>query len=226
MTLDARLAQAAEFIRAEAHADIGSDHARLPTALLRSGRVRQLVVVEKHAGPAAVARAALSRAGLAARSEVRLGDGFAPLRPGEVESASLTGMGARTLLGILKRAEWLPPRLVLQPNDSAAPLRAWAGASGHHLRDEALVNGFWAYPVLQLEQREGEDPAYQGLPLEAARRFGPHLLLRRDPLLRRELERQLARLEPLAQHARPELLRDLALVRAAWAWLHREQCVR
>lgn len=219
--MDARLRRAAHFIRAEVHADIGSDHARLPIELLLSGRAQRVIVVEKHAGPAGVARAALHRAGLLGRAELRLGDGFAPLAPGEVESVSLTGMGTRTMLGILERAAWLPTRLVLQPNDSAGPLRDWAADHGFHLRDEALAEGFWHYAVLQLTRGRGEDPAYQGLPREAARRFGPHLLRRRDPLLRRELARQLARLEALACHARPEVLDDLAVVREGWRWLDR-----
>ena len=210
------MARAAGYIRAKVHADIGSDHARLPIALLRSGRAGRVIVVEKHPGPAEVARAALATADLAARSEVRLGDGFAPLAPGEVESASLTGLGARTILGILERAgERLPPTLVLQSNDSAEPLRRWALGAGYHLRAEALAPGFWAYPVLHLERGRGEDPAHAGLPLEVALRFGPHLLRAGDPLLMSELKRQRARLIPLAPHGRAEVERDLALVQRA-----------
>ncbi|MGI8747352.1 MAG: class I SAM-dependent methyltransferase [Deinococcus sp.] len=149
---DSRLAAALALIRAEVHADIGSDHAALPVALLRSGRVGRCIVVEKKAAPLEVARGTLERARLLDRAELRLGDGFAPLLAGEVESASLTGMGGRTLLGILERgAARLPQRLVLQPNDSAAGLRGWARRQGYWLTHEELVPGFWRYPLLAEE---------------------------------------------------------------------------
>lgn len=220
MSLDARLEAAATFIRGEAHADIGSDHAGLPIALLQRGRVRRAIVVEKSPGPLEVARAALRRASLLDRADLRLGDGFAPIGPGEVQSASLTGLGARTILGILRRAgERLPPELVLQPNDSADPLRRWARAAAYHLAGEHLAEGFWRYPVLHLRRGRGEDPAYAGLPLEAALRFGPLLLRAADPALRAHLAEQSARLSPLEVHARPQVLADLGAVREALLYL-------
>lgn len=220
---DPRLAAALALIRAEVHADIGSDHAALPVALLRGGRVGRCIVVEKNAAPLEVARGALERAGLLDRAELRLGDGFAPLAPGEVESASLTGMGGRTLLGILERgADRLPQRLVLQPNDSAAGLRAWARREGYWLTHEELVPGFWRYPLLGLERRPGPDPAYSGLPPVSALAHGPLLLRRRDPLLAEELESQLRRLAPLERHGRAGVDAGLAAVREGLAWLEGE----
>lgn len=213
MKLDARLEAALDFIRADTHADIGSDHARLPIALVRSGRVQSVLIVEKTPGPVEVARASIVRAGLTAQIEVRLGDGFTPLEFGEVQSASLTGLGARTILGILKRAVWLPSQLVLQPNDTAAPLRAWAAENGYHLTGEALAPGFWTYGVLQLRQATGPDPAYVGLPPDLALTWGPHLLARRDPLLLAQLRAHEARLGRLNA---PE---KLAPVRRALRWL-------
>lgn len=220
--LDARLAAALGFVRADVHADIGSDHARLPVALVRSGRARRAVIVEKTRAPFDVARAAVRAAGLHASIDVRLGDGFAPLAPGEVQSASLTGMGVRTILGILERAgDRQPERLVLQPNDTAAPLRAWARGHGYHLVGEALAPGYWAFPVLSLERRPGDDPAYtdlaDGVTPDLALAWGPHLLARRDALLREELERETRRLAGAATWGRAEAARDLALARRALA---------
>ena len=108
--LDARLQSVLGFIQSEAHADIGTDHARLPIALIASGRCARVIAVELHPGPLALAQAAVNRSRLAGQIDVRRGDGFAPILPGEVCSASLTGMGARTMLGILERAEHLQRR--------------------------------------------------------------------------------------------------------------------
>lgn len=220
--LDVRLEAAADLIRAPLHIDIGSDHAALPLALLRCGRAGRVVIVEKTAGPLEVARQAVRLSGLGDRAELRLGDGLIPLLPGELESVSLTGLGARTMLGILERgraAGRVPRALVTQPNDDAGLLRGWAWAHGYHLKAERLAPGFWRYPVLRLEQASGPDTAYQGLPGAAALAYGPYLLRQRHPLLVQEVQAQLQRLEGLERHARPQVLSDLTTARSALTWL-------
>lgn len=201
--LDARLEAVLALIRAEVHADIGSDHAHLPIRLLREGRAGRCVVVELNPGPLALARRNVERAGLRGRIDVRSGDGFAPLEVGEVGSASLTGLGAGTMAAILRRGgDRVPPILVVQPNDSPLPLRTWALGAGYHLRAERLVPGYWPYPVLRLERAPGPDPAYQDLPGAAALRYGPHLLREGPELLRQQVEADIARLIPLAAPGR------------------------
>ena len=218
--LDARLGAVLALVRAEVHADIGTDHARLPVALIRSGRARRCVAVDLNPGPLAQARRNVAGAGLAGRIEVRAGDGFAPLRPGEVDSASLCGMGAATIQGVLERAgAALPPRLVLQPNDSPEPLRVWAQARGYHLTAETLAAGYWLYPVLALERAGGPDPAYTGLTPAAALRYGPLLLRAAGAALREQVEADLRRLTPHAAPGRPAA-RELATAQEAWAWLN------
>lgn len=202
--LDARLDAALALIRSDVHADIGSDHARLPIALVRRGNVRRAIIVELTPGPLEVARQAVTRAGLDDRIDVRAGNGLSPLHPAEVESVSLTGMGARTILGVLNRAgENLPPALILQPNDAPRLLREWALEAGYHLNAERLAPGFWTFPVLRFERRPGPDPVYADLPGAAALKYGPHLLRAGDPLLLAQLRVDVARLTPLAQPGRP-----------------------
>ncbi|RDI95336.1 SAM-dependent methyltransferase [Meiothermus sp. QL-1] len=210
--LEPRLLAVAQEVTGPVHADIGADHARLPRYLLEKGQVKRVIVVEKHPGPYANAQRAL--AGLPA--EVRLGDGLSALRPGEVHSLSLSGMGARLILRILQgHPTRLPPRLVLQPNDSAEPLRRWALQAGFALVREQMVEGFWRYNVLTLEK--GHCTAYEGLPLELALAFGPLLLRQKHPLLRAELAAQLERLRRLPRVERVQ--REQARVEAALAWL-------
>lgn len=202
MPLDARLKAALSLIRAETHADIGSDHAHLPIQLIQTGRVKKCVVVELNAGPLAHAQQNVALAGLTEQIAVRHGNGFAPLQAGEVQSASLCGMGANTMLKVLT-APHVPPALVLQPNDSARPLRLWAQENGFHVRQELLAEGYWTYVVLRLERRSGPDPAYSALPLGAALRYGPHLLRSGSALLRGQILKDIERLTPLAAPKRP-----------------------
>lgn len=217
--LDARLQAALHLIQAETHADIGSDHAHLPIRLAQLGRITRGVIVEVNPGPLEHARANVARAGLTDRIEVRAGNGLAPLAPGEVQSVSMTGMGAQTMLGILTRTpDRVPDALVLQPNDSPEPLRRWARERGYHVAAEVLAPGFWRYPVLRLERHPGPDPAYAGLPEAAALRYGPLLLREGSGLLREQVAADIARLTPLAAPGRAAE-HDLHVAQSAAAWL-------
>ena len=151
--LDPRLETVLGFIRVEAHADLGTDHAGLPIRLVQTGRVRRCIGVELNAPPLELARRQVARAGLEGRVELRQGDGLGPLQPGEVDSVSMTGLGAGTIAGVLERGRMagkLPGRAVVQCNDSPLALRSWARDAGYWLEAETLVAGYWPYPVLVL----------------------------------------------------------------------------
>ena len=211
-----------KYIRAESHADIGSDHAYLPLHLLASGRVQRCIAVEKNLEPLAQARKSAVRFGLPL--ETRHGDGLRALRRGEVSSLSFCGLGARTIVTLLERdLEILQGvySVVAQPNDFAEPLRRWAKSNGFWLERECLVPGFWDYTALHLRREPGHDPAYAGVPLELGYAFGPHLLRQKDVRLHAALERTRTRLEGVIQHANPRVQRDLMRVQAALEWLKR-----
>ena len=86
------------------------------------------------------------------------------------------------------------------------------------LEAEALVDGYWPYPVLVLSRTDGPDPAYAGLPLAAALRFGPRLLREGHPLLRRVLADAYGRYAPAAAPGRPAE-RELRAVLEALTYL-------
>ena len=185
IVLDDRLLAVASLVRGPVVADIGTDHALLPRYLLQEGIAQRVIAVEKNEAPWAIASANLQ----GYEAEVRLGDGFDMLEPGEVDCASVCGMGGWLIASLLSRdPKRLPPRLVLQANRDTPLLRVWATESGYHLVDEQMATGFWNFTVLALERREEKDPAYLGLDRDLALEFGPHLLKRRDPVLRRDVE--------------------------------------
>lgn len=186
--LDERLSTVASLARGPVVADIGTDHALLPRFLLENGIAERVIAVEKSEAPANVAAAALR----GFNAEVRLGDGFDALAPGEIDCACLCGLGGWLIASLLCRyPDRLPPRLVLQANRDTPLLRVWAAESGYHLESEKMASGFWNFTVLCLVRREGPDPIYQGLPRELANEFGPHLLRERHPLLCQDvLERE------------------------------------
>jgi tRNA (adenine22-N1)-methyltransferase len=216
-TLDPRLEAVLGLICTEVHADIGTDHARLPVRLIREGRARRCIAVELNPGPLAQARRSVARSRLQALIEVREGDGFSPIGPGEIGSASLCGMGAHTIRRILERAgESLPPVLIVQPNDSALLLRLWAAVAGYHVRAEYLIVGYWPYPVLRLVRAGGADPAYKGLPLDAALKYGPLLLRAGGEALVQQITDDIVRLQGVAVPGR-ESWQELETARTALA---------
>lgn len=194
------------------HADVGTDHGYLPHHLLSAGLVNWVVAVEKNQQPCRLACQTLQ--GMPA--EVRLGDGLGPLKVGEVDSLSLTGMGGLTIVGILQaHPQRVPDRVVVQCNDHQGPelLRRWAWGSGFHIVREHWVAGRRPYLVQSFQRGRGLDPGY-GPFREVELSYGPLLLRQGGNQMRRALE---AKYQSLAPKAHVELvgdkLRQLAMAR-------------
>ncbi|BCV20611.1 tRNA (adenine(22)-N(1))-methyltransferase [Moorella sp. Hama-1] len=181
-TLPARLRAVAALVPAgSAVADIGSDHAYLPLYLAGSGRCSRVIAVEVAPGPYRRTLAAVRGAGLTDRIEVRRGNGLAPLQPGEVDTVTMTGLGAVTQQEILAAGPEVRQQLhhlILQPQGKAGPLRRYLAAGGWRLQDEDLVlTGGHYYFIMAAVP--GESPVYSDLEWE----LGPLLLQKRHPLL-------------------------------------------
>ena len=99
--LDARLSLAFSLYDAcELAADIGTDHARLPAALLQRGRCQHMILTDISEGALSNARENIIRRRLADRVTLRLGDGLLPLTE-KCGMISVMGMGGRTIRDIL-----------------------------------------------------------------------------------------------------------------------------
>jgi tRNA (adenine22-N1)-methyltransferase len=203
MALEPRLLAVAGFIHSDTHADIGSDHALLPKVLLQNHNINKAIVVEKTQQPFENAKARLQ--GL--NAEIRLGDGLNVVNKNEADSLSVTGMGAINIVQILRaHPDRLPPKITLQPNDAARPLRLWAREIGFHLKAETMVQGYWRYTILHFEKcLRLPDTSYNDLPLDVALTYGPHLLKSNHSLLFEELEYQRPYLQKLGKHGANQL---------------------
>lgn len=229
ITLPLRLLAVAQMVPPGSRvADIGTDHAYLPVYLVASGRCPHVVAVEKKWGPYRRALATVAGAGLQGRVEVRLGDGLAPLKPGEVDTVTITGLGALTQQEILTAGAAIRHtlrRLILQPQGEAGPLRRFLATIGWCLEEEELVyEGGHYYFIMAAAQ--GESPAYS----EIEWRYGPLLLRRRHPLLRVYLLQSMEKLNAArrqllnakSERSRCRLVevdRQLEDIREVLAWL-------
>ncbi|NLC76237.1 MAG: SAM-dependent methyltransferase [Clostridia bacterium] len=169
-------------IPGEPVADIGSDHGYLPIYLVSRGIVPSAVAVEVSPGPWARADRQVRLYGMEGEIQVRLGDGLQPIRPGEVATAVLAGMGTQTIIRILAEAGPVVrslKRLVLQPMVEVPLLRKWLYEQGLHLTQEELVQeGHRYYVVLAAEK--GIKPMPSAMELE----LGPLLMANKHPLLK------------------------------------------
>lgn len=141
--LDSRLRLAADLVREGSRvADIGTDHARLPVALVAEGRCPTAIASDVRRGPVDNARRTVEQAGLTAAVSVRLGDGLQTVQPDEVDDIVIAGMGGETIAAILEAAPWVRAeryRLILQPMTRAEKLRAYLFAHGFAILSERVT---------------------------------------------------------------------------------------
>ena len=100
-SLDPRLALAFDLYDSCAlAADIGTDHAHLPAALLQRGRCQHMILTDISRSALENARTEMLRLQLEDRVSFRLGDGLLPLSE-PCGMISIMGMGGRTIRDIL-----------------------------------------------------------------------------------------------------------------------------
>ena len=209
--LTPRLAAVAAFVLPGAPmADIGTDHAYLPVALVATGTVPRAVATDLRPGPLSAARVTIDAAGLAARVETRLGSGLAALRGGDVATVVLAGMGGPLIADLLAAAPAAVlagvRRLVLQPMAGEAALRRRLPELGWRIVDEDLVaDGGRLYLVIVAAPAGPGAYTAPGDELDAL--LGPVLRRRRGKLFAayaRSLAARLARAARAAESARNE----------------------
>ncbi len=151
--LDSRLKAVASFVRQGSRvADIGTDHALLPCALVAAGHCPSAIASDVRKGPVAAAERSVSAVGLSQKVHIRLGDGLSTIRPDEAEDIVIAGMGGETIADILQRAPWTKAktyRFILQPMTRAERLRRFLFENGFSIDEEkVVVDGNRCYTVL------------------------------------------------------------------------------
>jgi len=149
MKLDTRLETAASFVREGAvFADIGTDHAYLPIALLLRGQIRCAIAADIASGPLQTAMehiASCERDGVSLSDRIRLmqTDGLIGLDTAEpaVTDIAVCGMGGELIAEIVAQASFVRNReirLILQPMTMQAHLRRSLAEMGFFVETERL----------------------------------------------------------------------------------------
>lgn len=184
-----RLLCAASFVRkGDFVADVGTDHAYLPIYLYTQGLIRGAVVSDVNEGPIMRARENIKAFSCDSALIPVLSDGLYKIDQYSPDSVFILGMGGELIVNILSEAEWIKnkaPRLILQPMTHREILRSYLFEQGFEIIDEALVEDGKLYQIIVAE--------YTGKITSATRLelfFGKINLQRREPLLRKALQRE------------------------------------
>ena len=138
--LTPRLAVICDMVVGVVCADIGTDHALLPCALVQSGRVSHAYATDINPGPLARAQETIAACGLSGKVETLLCDGIPPAVAAAGGTVIVAGLGGETIAEILARASIRPyTQLLLQPMTRAPQLRAWLCGSGYTILCERLA---------------------------------------------------------------------------------------
>jgi len=196
--LSSRLKACAELVNPGARvADIGCDHGYLGISLLKNGIAEYVYASDLWEKPLQKARENAARFGVAENIEFCLGDGLARIRPGQVDTIVMAGMGGDKIAGILDAAPWVRDqrvRLILQPQSSANDLRRWLGQHDYRIEAETLVlDGGFQYAVMLVTYGGGQ-------PLSPGEQYcSKQLMQSGSDLLVPYLDRVIAALERTAE---------------------------
>lgn len=122
-------------------ADIGSDHAFLPIALVLNGKVTRAYASEVNEGPYEATVKNIEKHGVSNYVIPVLSDGISELEK-DVNTISICGMGGSLIVDILdKDKEKLEhvTTLVLEPNNNEENVRIWLMNNGFEIAFENLI---------------------------------------------------------------------------------------
>ena len=120
-------------------ADIGTDHAYLPVALLQNGVIKRAVACDIGEGPLNNAKNTAAAANGQLDIDFRISDGLDAVDPKEADEIVICGMGGNLIERILLNAPWVCSagiHLVLQPMTHAEDVRRYLCGHGFRIEKE------------------------------------------------------------------------------------------
>ncbi|MFZ7103799.1 MAG: tRNA (adenine(22)-N(1))-methyltransferase [Peptococcaceae bacterium] len=208
-------------------ADIGTDHALLPSFLVQEKISPAAVAIDVHEGPLEAARKQVRALLLADKISVRLGDGLEPLGENEIQTVVIAGMGGSTIVKILNKSPDILKglqRLILQPNIAAESLRSWALDNNWQIVDEELVyedGRYYEIIILEPGKMTLEDDIFLFLGEKLLDKFHPLLIdyLKNQKRVEQEILHQLEKSNSKdAQEKANDILRKWIKVEQVIKW--------
>lgn len=194
LQLSKRLEYVGEFVPENSRlADIGSDHAYLPVALMLQDRISFAVAGEVAKGPFESAENQVTKNGLADHIIVRLADGLeAILEEDQITAITICGMGGALIRNILE-AGWQKQkingseRLILQPNIGEHIVRQWLVDHGYTILDEIIMEENNKRYEIIVSEKLPQPKEYS----EVEILFGPILLQQKSAIFKKKWQSEL-----------------------------------
>ena len=218
--LSQRLQAIADLVPAGAKvADIGTDHGFLPCYLAQSGKAELVIACDVNAQPLALAQKNITDYNVGDKVSTRLGNGLAVLKPGEVDTVTIAGMGGALMIDILDASPMVVDRLkriVLQPNVGAEAVRIWAEKNRWQIVAEDLIRENDIFSVIIVLEQGRSNRFMSAVELY----LGPKLLAEHHPMLglyiSEEWEKTQHILEQLAKSDSEESRKKEKQLRQKW----------
>ena len=222
--LSKRLQQIADFVPLGTKvADIGTDHALLPCYLVQEKISPSAIATDVNKGPLEIAKKQVKDLLLDDRVAVRLGDGLKPIKPLEVETVTISGMGGATIKDILDKSPEVTKglqRLILQPNVAAWLVRSWALENGWKIVDEELIyedEKYYEVIVLEPGKMEIKDQVYLTIGPKLLEKYHINLV----PYLKSQWQKEQELLTHLENINKEETRLKVQAIREEWDKIRR-----
>ena len=121
--------------------DVGSDHAALPIALIKSNKIQKAIASDINSGPLENGRSSAFKQGLENKIEFILSNGFENIEKGTFDCAAICGMGGHLIAEIIQggKEKILSSTLILQPMTAPDALRKYLFENGFSINEEVFV---------------------------------------------------------------------------------------
>lgn len=178
-------------------ADIGSDHAYLPVALMLENKISYAVAGEVVTGPFQSAEKQVAVSGLTEGIQVRLANGLEAITEADkIDTITICGMGGTLIRDILERGKQHQKltgneRLVLQPNVGEATLRRWLQENQYQIIAEDIIEENQKIYEIIVAEKVGNPITSTELELF----FGPFLIKEQNEAFIKKWQRELKQRE-------------------------------
>ena len=213
MVLSKRLEAVTAFVdKGMSAADVGTDHAYVPIALVERGICPFVIAMDVKPGPLERAGENIAAHHLNGRISTRLSNGLEALADKEADCVIISGMGGSLILKILQEAGSLLyslKTLVLSPQSDQDRVREWLWQRGFGFADEVMVEEDGKFYVVmkicvpetsdRMMTHAGNEPLLVSVIRRETQKerltpeelyYGPCLLKKRSPVLYRYLKRE------------------------------------
>lgn len=165
-------------------ADIGTDHAYVPIYLIGQKISPKVYAMDINEGPIRMAIANVENEGYEEQIYVEQANGMQKLKPRQVESVVIAGMGGELIVQILKESKVnsTVKEFVLSPHKNPEVLRKYLNENGFIVSEEKMIRDSGKYYVI-IKAIHGTESSYS----EEELLFGRKLIEAQSPVLKEYL---------------------------------------